>query len=59
VIIFIHPFYKGWEKSTHMVELHLEDQWHNRTVGARARCPHTSFQRRLGILYIGLEYLLM
>jgi hypothetical protein len=42
-----------------VVELHLEDQWHNRTVGARAKCLHSSFQIHLGIPYIVLEYLLM
>jgi hypothetical protein len=42
-----------------VVELHIEDQWHNRMVGAWARCLHTSFQRRLGIPYIRLKYLLM
>jgi hypothetical protein len=28
------------------------------TVGARARCPHSSFQIRLGTPYIVLEHLL-
>jgi hypothetical protein len=32
-----------------VVELHLEDQWHNPTVGASTNCPHISFQRRLEI----------
>jgi hypothetical protein len=42
-----------------VVELHFEDQWYNCTVGAWTRCPHFSFQIRLGIPYIMLEYLLM
>jgi hypothetical protein len=42
-----------------VVELYLEDQWYNRTIGAQARCPHSSFQIRLGTPYIVLEYLLM
>jgi hypothetical protein len=36
-----------------VVELHLEDQWHNCTIDARVRCLHSSFQIRLGIPYIG------
>jgi hypothetical protein len=42
-----------------MVEFHFEGQWHNRMVGARARCLHSSFQIRHRTLYIVLEHLLM
>jgi hypothetical protein len=42
-----------------VVELRLEDQWDNHTVVTRTRCLYTSFQIRLGIPYIRLEYLLM
>ena len=42
-----------------VVELHLENQWYNRPVGAHARYPHSSFQIHLGTPNSVLEYLLM
>jgi hypothetical protein len=29
-----------------VIELHLEDQWHNRMIGAWARCPHFFFYNK-------------